>query len=133
MAIRGIRGAITIETDTEIEVLSATRELLEEIVSMNPGLKPEEIASALFTATEDIISAFPARAAREIGWDHVPMICAREIPVTASLEKCIRVLIHWNTDVSQGDVQHTYLRRARSLRPDLTNNELAAQAEGERK
>ena len=79
----------------------ATRELLEKICESNPDLKTEDIASAIFTVTEDITSAFPALAARQMGWDQVPMICTREIPVPESLPLCIRVLIHWNTKRSR--------------------------------
>ena len=119
MTIRGIRGATTIETDTKADVLSATRELLDAILAANPELETDDIASALFTTTEDIASAYPALAARQMGWDQVPMMCAREIPVPGSLPLCIRVLIHWNTDKEQSAIQHVYLRNAVKLRPDL--------------
>ena len=119
MTMRGIRGATTIETDVKENVLSATLELLEKIFASNPDLKTEDIASAIFTVTEDIISAFPALAARQIGWDQVPMMCALEIPVQNSLPLCIRVLIHWNTSKAQDAVRHVYLRGAEKLRPDI--------------
>ena len=119
MTMRGIRGATTIETDVKENVLSATLELLEKIFASNPDLKTEDIASAIFTVTEDIISAFPALAARQIGWDQVPMMCAREIPVQDSLPLCVRVLIHWNTSKAQDAVRHVYLRGAEKLRPDI--------------
>jgi chorismate mutase len=119
MTTRGIRGATTIESDTPEQVLAATRELLEAIVSSNPDLTTDAMASAFFTVTDDIAAAFPARAARELGWDQVPMMCCREIPVTGSLRLCIRLLIHWNTDKPQSGVKHAYLREAAGLRPDL--------------
>jgi len=119
MTIRGIRGATTIDTDTKEDVLFATRELLDALLAANPGLHSDDIASALFTTTEDIASAYPALAARQMGWDLVPMMCAREIPVPEGLPMCIRVLIHWNTDKKQSEVQHVYLREAVKLRPDL--------------
>ena len=119
MQTRGIRGATTITTDTKENVLSATRELLDAILTANPDLQTDAIASALFTTTEDIASAYPALAARQIGWDQVPMMCAREIPVPGGLPLCIRVLIHWNTDKKQNEIQHVYLRNAVKLRPDL--------------
>ncbi len=119
--MRGIRGAITIEKDEPEEVLAAVREMLQAVFSANPALLTQDIASAVFTVTEDIVSAFPALAARQIGWDQVPMICTREIPVPGSLLLCIRVLIHWNTDKKQEEIQHVYLRAARQLRPDLTS------------
>ena len=119
MTIRGIRGATTIKIDSVENVLSATRELLITILEYNPELKTKDIASAIFTTTEDINSAFPALAARQIGWEHVPMVCAREIPIPDSLPRCIRVLIHWNTTQAQDTIQHIYLQDAKTLRPDL--------------
>jgi len=116
---RGVRGATTIEADDKERVLSATRELLLAILASNPDLETDDIASALFTVTGDIASAYPARAARQLGWDLVPMMCAREIPVAGGLPLCIRVLIHWNTEKRQDEIQHVYLRGAVQLRPDL--------------
>lgn len=119
MTIRGIRGAITVPADRPEMILQAARELLETILRRNDGLEPQDIASAIFTVTEDLTSAFPAQAAREMGWRFVPMLCAREIPVPGSLPRTIRVLIHWNTDRLQSQVTHVYLREAERLRPDL--------------
>jgi chorismate mutase len=119
MTTRGIRGAITVTADEPDLILQATRELLESILAENEGMRPEEIASAIFTVTNDIVSAYPAQAAREMGWIEVPMMCAREIPVLESLPLCIRVLIHWNTEVTQSEIRHVYLRDAVKLRPDL--------------
>jgi chorismate mutase len=119
MQQRGIRGATTIETDTKDNILSATRELLDAMLGSNPDLKTDDIASAWFTVTDDIASAYPALAARQMGWDLVPMMCAREIPVRDSLSLCIRVLINWNTDSAQNRIKHVYLRDAVKLRPDL--------------
>ena len=119
MTTRGIRGATTIESDTKDNVLSATKELLEAILRVNSDLKTDDIASAIFTVTDDIVSAYPALAARQIGWTQVPMMCAREIPVEGSLRLCIRVLIHWNTEKPQSEIKHVYLREAVKLRPDL--------------
>jgi chorismate mutase len=120
MPVRGIRGAIDIQNDQPEEILTATRELLQEIMNVNPGLRSEDIASVIFTATGDLKSAYPARAAREMGWDAVPLICSQEIPVPGGLPHCIRVLLHWNTDIDQKSVRHVYLGRAATLRPDLT-------------
>ena len=119
MATRGIRGAITIPSDTPEEIGAATRLLFEAIIEKNPELAPEDIGSILFTVTHDIHSAFPAKAIREMGWQHVPMMCAQEIPVEDSLALCIRVLIHWNIDIPQDDIVHIYLREAKKLRPEL--------------
>ena len=119
MTIRGIRGATTVTSDNPDLILQATCELLETILYENDGIQLEDIASAFFTTTEDIASAYPALAARQMGWDQVPMMCAREIPVSGSLPLCIRVLIHWNTEREQSEVHHVYLRDAVKLRPDL--------------
>ena len=116
---RGLRGATTVEQNDAGVILSATRELLEALQSAN-GLHPQDVASVFFTMTPDLDAAHPARAARELGWREVALMCAQEIPVPGSLPRCIRVLIHWNTDKAQGELQHVYLRRASSLRPDLT-------------
>ena len=119
MPIRGIRGATTVASDDPELILQATRELLEAILYENEGMQLDDVASAFFSTTEDIVSAYPALAARQMGWDQVPMMCAREIPVPESLPMCIRVLIHWNTELQQSDIQHVYLRNAVKLRPDL--------------
>jgi chorismate mutase len=119
MQVRGIRGATTVSADEQDLVLKATCELLASILDANPGLKPEDMGSALFTVTEDIVSTFPALAARQMGWTEVPMVCAREIPVNGSLPLCIRVLIHWNSEKAQSEIEHVYLRDAIKLRPDL--------------
>ena len=119
MPIRGIRGATTVPADQPELVLQATRELLEAILDENFAMKPEDVASAIFTVTDDLASTFPAQAARQMGWELVPMICAREIPVPESLPRVIRVLVHWNTDLPQSDIKHVYLRDAVKLRPDL--------------
>ncbi len=81
--------------------------------------RPQDLASALFTVTEDLSAAYPAAAARELGWTDVPLICAREIPVPGGLPRCIRVLLHWNTDLPQSAIRHVYLGAAAALRPDL--------------
>jgi chorismate mutase len=119
MTIRGIRGATTVSADQPDLILQATRELLEAILDENPGMRPEDVASAIFTVTDDLASTFPAQAARQMGWELVPMLCAREIPVPDSLPRVIRVLVHWNTELPQSEIKHVYLREAVKLRPDL--------------
>ena len=119
MPIRGIRGATTVTADEPDLILQATRELLEEILTENKGMRPEDVASAVFTVTDDLASTFPAQGARQMGWGLVPMLCAREIPVPGSLPRVIRVLVHWNTELPQNEVTHVYLREAVKLRPDL--------------
>jgi len=118
MACRGIRGATTVEANTAEAILAATGELLARMVEAN-GLAAEELASAVFTVTPDLDAAFPAQAARQLGWSQVPLLDACEIPVPGSLPRCVRVLLHWNTGKSQADVRHVYLRGAAGLRPDL--------------
>ena len=122
MSIRGIRGAITVVADKPDLILAATQELLTAIMHSNPGLQTEDIGSAFFTMTEDLVSIHPALAARQIGWEHIPMICAREIPVPGSLSFCIRVLVQWNTGREQNAIKHIYLREAINLRPDLVGS-----------
>jgi chorismate mutase len=119
MPVRGLRGATTIIEDRADAVLLATRELLLAILEANPTLRPNDIASVFFTVTHDIQSAFPALAAREMGWGEVPLICAQEIPVPGSLDHCIRLLLLWNSDLTQNEIHHVYLREAVRLRPDM--------------
>ena len=120
MTVRGIRGAISVTENTSQAILSATRELLQEIRFSNPTLLAEDIASILFTVTADLDAVYPAQAARAMGWHVVPLMCALEIPVPGSLPQCIRILIHWNTDLNQNLIYHVYLREAVKLRPDLS-------------
>ena len=120
MKCRGIRGAITVETNTENAILSATRTLLEQIVAANE-LIIGDIASVTFTATADLDAVYPAVAAREMGWTHTPLLCMQELAVRGSLPRCIRVLIHWNTERAPDEIRHVYLGEARKLRPDLVN------------
>ena len=106
--------------DREDLILSATRELLLAIQEANPTMHTAEVGSIFFTVSEDISATYPALAARQLGWTQVPMLCAREIPVPNSLRRCIRILLHWNTELSQEDIHHVYLGEAASLRPDLS-------------
>jgi chorismate mutase len=118
MTVRGIRGATSVDVNGAEPIVAATRELLERIVAAN-GLATEDVASVIFTATSDLDAAYPARAAREMGWMHVPLLCMQEMAVVGSLPRCIRVLVLWNTDRPAGQIRHVYLRRACALRPDL--------------
>ncbi|MEC0274681.1 MULTISPECIES: chorismate mutase [Peribacillus] len=118
--IRGIRGATTVERDTEMEVISAVEKLMAEIIQVNE-IDPDMVASVFFSATEEIRSVFPAKALRKFeGWTYVPVTCMKEIPVSNSLPFCIRVMIHVNTAKSQKEIQHVYQAGATVLRPDLT-------------
>jgi chorismate mutase len=123
MPVRGVRGAVVAKADEPEMILEATRELLEEVSRVNPELQPEDLASILFTVTSDLSSAYPARAARLLGWSQVPLMCAQEIPVQGDLERCIRVLIHWNTNLPQSAIQHVYLGETVRLRPDLVSTD----------
>jgi chorismate mutase len=114
---RGIRGATIVEADTADAILSGTSELLEQIVTEN-GLQLEDVASAVFSLSPDLNAAYPAAAARALGWTDTALFCCQEIPVPGAPSRCVRVLIHWNTSVAQSEVRHVYLREARSLRPD---------------
>ena len=120
MSIRGIRGATSVTCNQPDEILEATYELLGAILQANPGLQAADIASAWFTVTDDLDAAYPAQAARKLGWTLVPLMCAREIAVPGSLPRCIRVLLHWNTDLPQEAVRHVYLREAVTLRPEFS-------------
>ncbi len=118
-ACRGIRGATTAERNEREAILEATGELLRALVAAN-GIRAEDLASALFSVTPDLDAAFPAAAARALGWTGVPLLDVQEVPVPGSLPHCIRVLLHWNTDRPAGEIVHVYLRGARALRPDLS-------------
>ena len=119
MTVRGVRGATVAAQDQSDAVLTATQELLSAILHANPTMQSADIASVLFTVTDDLCSVYPAQAARQMGWNLVPLMCAREIPISGSLQRCIRVLLHWNTDLPQNAIRHVYLGEASRLRPDL--------------
>jgi chorismate mutase len=85
------------------------------------GIEKQDVASAIFTTTVDLDAEFPALAARQLGWLDVPLLCGHELNVPGSLPRCIRVLVHWNTERAQSDVEHVYIRDAVRLRPDLSN------------
>ena len=112
-----IRGATTVDVDEASAIRSATAELLRRMVALN-DLTPEDIISALFTVTPDLRSAFPAHAARELGWTDVALLCTMEIPVPGAIARCIRVLLHVDTAAPRKRLRHVYLRGARSLRPE---------------
>ncbi len=120
--IRGIRGAITVQENSEIEIMQATDRLLHKMIDENQ-ITPESVASVFISVTDDITDAFPAKALRSLeGWSYVPVMCMKEISVSNALEKCIRVMMHVNTAKSQQEINHVYLEGAVVLRPDLTSN-----------
>ncbi len=118
MNCRGIRGATGVRANDASSILAATRELLEQIVAAN-DLLVKDLVSVIFTATPDLDAAYPARAAREMGWVDTPLLCMQEMAVAGRLNRCIRVLVHWNTNLEPKQIQHIYLGEARVLRPDL--------------
>jgi chorismate mutase len=119
MPVRGIRGATSALADTRDAILEATRELVGEILRVNQIVDFDEIVSILFTTTPDLTAAFPAEAAREMGMNLVPLLCASEIAVPGRLPRCVRMLIHLNSEKPARDMVHVYLREAKSLRPDM--------------
>jgi chorismate mutase len=121
--LRAIRGATTVDRDEATLVCDATRELLETLLERNDA-SADDVISAIFSVSPDLRSEFPARAARDLGWDHVAMLCTTEMPVPGAIERCVRVLLHIELAVPQRDVKHAYLRNALVLRPDLTESKL---------
>jgi chorismate mutase len=118
LMVRAVRGAITVRRDSREAVLDSTERLLRELLGRN-GIAAGDVVSILFTATPDVRSAFPAEAARLMGLDFVPLICAAEMDVPGALPACIRVLMHVHSRRTQQDIEHVYLEGAQSLRPDL--------------
>jgi chorismate mutase len=114
---RGLRGATTVRENDAAAILAATSELLQTLIAAN-GLLEQDVASVFFTATPDLDAVYPAVAARELGWTQTALICVQEMAVPGSLPRCIRVLIHWNTDRGPDQLHHVYLNEARALRPD---------------
>ena len=114
---RGIRGATTVEVNEKKAILAATRELLTLMVEAN-GIEVEDVASVIFSTTPDLNATFPAIAARQMGWHDSALFCTHEMNVPGALEKCIRVLIHWNTTKGLKEIEHIYIRGAKNLRPD---------------
>jgi chorismate mutase len=121
MAVRGIRGAISVTENCAEQILSATRELLGELTRANKLEAFDECISAIFTTTPDLTAAFPAEAARAVGMNHVPLLCASEIAVPHGMPRVIRILLHVNTERSQREMVHVYLGDAKKLRPDVSD------------
>jgi chorismate mutase len=117
-SVRAIRGATTVDHDTPEEIGARVTALLAQILDRN-GLVENDIISILFTATEDIVSTFPATAARSMGLGAVPLICARELSVVGSVSRCVRVMLHVGTERSRDEIHHVYLEGAQGLRDDL--------------
>ena len=119
MLCRGVRGATTADSNSRDDILTATRQLLALIIRIN-GIEPQDVGSAIFSLTRDLDAEFPALAARQLGWLDVPLLCTYEVDVPGSLRRCVRVLIHWNTDKPQNEIRHVYVKEAERLRPDIS-------------
>jgi len=119
MLCRGVRGATTADSNSRDDILTATRQLLALLIRVN-GMQPEYVSSAVFSLTRDLDAEFPALAARQLGWLDVPLLCTYEVDVPGSLRRCVRVLIHWNTDKPQHEIRHVYVKEAERLRPDIS-------------
>ncbi len=119
MAVRGIRGAISVDADDPAQIRGATGELIREILSRNNISDFDDVISAVFTTTPDLVSCFPAEAARQLGMTTVPLLCAAEIPVAGAMPLCIRILLHVNSERKPAEIEHVYLREAARLRPDM--------------
>jgi chorismate mutase len=117
--VRGIRGAITVPANDGELMVEATERLLAEMIKQN-NIDPETVCSAFLSATNDLDAMFPAKALREqAGWEYVPVMCMQELAIKGGLERCIRIMMHVNTDTPQKKIQHVYLEEAVVLRPDL--------------
>src|SRR5579871_558933 len=117
MAMFALRGATDVESNDAEAILGATTVLMDEIMRRN-GLRPEQVISCVFTATQDLDAEFPAVAARAVGFERVPLLCAQEIPVPNSMPRVIRVLIHYDADDGHSP-EHVYLGETKGLRADL--------------
>lgn len=121
LKMRAVRGATTIPEDNQQIVLDATQELLEELFKQNQII-PDNLVSIIFTVTPDIKSEFPAAAARRLGLTSTPLMCAQEIHKPDSLALCIRIMIHFYTNLLKKEIKPVYLNDAVKLRPDLITN-----------
>ena len=121
MPVRGIRGATTAPERSSESVMNVTKELLRALVGEN-SVETEDIAAVLFTASPDLTVGYPATAARVgLGWTDVPLMSSQEIAMPGGQERCVRILILWNTDKSQREIKHVYLREAAGLRSRVTS------------
>jgi chorismate mutase len=119
MAVRAVRGATQLDTDTRQHLLDRVEEMVLDVMRSN-GLSVDDFISVIFTATADVQSEFPAYAARQLGFGDVPLLCARELEIEGSLPRVVRMLAHVETDLPRADITHCYLHGAASLRTDLT-------------
>jgi chorismate mutase len=126
MKCRGIRGATTVDANTKECIYASTKALLREMIKAN-DVNQDDMASIIFTATDDLNAAFPAKAAREMGLLNIPLLCSREINVPNSLQSCLRILILFNTKKQPDDIKHIYLKGAANLRANDNDRTAAAE------
>ena len=119
MTVRAVRGATQLEEDTREHMLDRVAELVTDVMSAN-GLVVDDFISIIFTATSDLVSEFPAYAARQLGFSDVPLVCARELEIEGSMPRVVRLMAHIETDLPRADVTHVYLHGAANLRRDLS-------------
>ena len=119
MHVRAVRGATQLETDSRDHMLDRVAEMVRDVMESN-GLDVDDFISIIFTATSDLVSEFPAYAARQLGFDDVPLICARELEIDRSMPRVVRMMAHVETELGRKDVTHVYLHGAAALRRDLT-------------
>lgn len=119
MAVRAIRGATQLEEDVRDHMLERVAEMVTDVMSAN-GLEVDDFISVVFTATSDLVSEFPAYAARRLGFGEVPLLCARELEIEGSMPRVVRMMAHVETDRPRADITHVYLHGAAALRSDLT-------------
>ena len=120
MAVRAVRGATQLEEDSREHMLERVAEMVLDVMAANE-LEVDDFISVIFTATSDLVSEFPAYAARRLGFGDVPLICARELEIAGSMPRVVRMMAHVETDLARGEVTHVYLHGAANLRRDLTN------------
>jgi len=118
MPVRALRGATTLEVDTEEQLADRVQTLLKEMLARN-DVDHDDLISIIFTATDDLRAAFPATVARGLGLGDVPLLCARELAVDGGTPRCVRILMHFTTERSRRELHHVYLEGAKGLRDDL--------------
>ena len=119
MAVRAIRGATQLEEDVRDHMRERVAEMVTDVMEAN-GLEVDDFISVIFTATSDLVSEYPAYAARRLGFGEIPLICARELEIDGSMPRCVRMMAHVETDLPRADITHVYLHGAAALRSDLT-------------
>ena len=119
VSVRAVRGATQLDVDDREQMLERVSEMVLDVMSSN-GLEVDDFISVIFTATSDLVSEFPAYAARRLGFGEIPLICARELEIDGSMPRCVRMMAHVETDLPRADITHVYLHGAAALRSDLT-------------